>query len=290
MKLKFYAIDKDYVNYLKQFDSNVCDIDYGDNRMKGFIGIVFQARDGINYFAPITSYKPKFLKIHDDIDFMKIYDNENKILGALDLNNMVPVPKGAYQEVNNQTIEKFRLFKNSAEKASYIGLLYKELSFLNKRKYKILKNAEKLYHIVKNYPNSRLAQRSCSFEMLESKCIEWIKIRGIDIKPFGKIIKDMYEVAKNSDNFTWFLEPDSFEDGTYTMKDYEELLRDVEVLHDQYGILDIDTIIEVSDYENNNCDTVATFYGEFYSLFANNPEQARQELMERETELDYEMG
>lgn len=76
------------------------------------------------------------------------------------------------------------------------------------------------------------------------------KHKKIDISKFGKIIKDMYEIAKNSDNYTWFLEPEQFEDGTYTMKDYEDLIRDVELLNDQYGVLDIDTIIEIGDYEH----------------------------------------
>ena len=37
----------------------------------------------------------------------------------------------------------------------------------------------------------------------------------------------MYEIAKNSDNYTWFLEPEQFEDGTYTHQDYKDLIQDV---------------------------------------------------------------
>ena len=59
--MEWYAVDKEYVDYLKNYDEIVPDIDY-KNKMKCFLGIVL-TRDGIDYFAPLTSYKAKFINM-----------------------------------------------------------------------------------------------------------------------------------------------------------------------------------------------------------------------------------
>ena len=66
--MEWYTIEKDYVNYLKKYDNFVSNIEY-KNKMKCFLGIVLKI-DGLDYFAPLTSYKPKFTKMKNDIDFL----------------------------------------------------------------------------------------------------------------------------------------------------------------------------------------------------------------------------
>lgn len=79
---------KDYIEYLKKWDNKVPNVDYG-NRMKCFIGVILEV-NGFNYFAPLTSYKPKFDSMKNDVDFYKIVNTEtNKIYGAIDINNMI---------------------------------------------------------------------------------------------------------------------------------------------------------------------------------------------------------
>ena len=120
--MKWYFIDKKYINFLKKIDYKVSKVDYGENKMKGFIGVVLQKENNTNYFSPVTSYKKKFEEMADNIDFIKIFDNNDKILGALDLNNMIPVPDNLCVEVTFDNLEEFRTFKNIEEKIKYWNL------------------------------------------------------------------------------------------------------------------------------------------------------------------------
>ena len=67
--MKWYFIDKKYINFLKKFDYKVSKVDYGENKMKGFIGVVLQKENNTNYFAPVTSYKKKFEEMADKATF-----------------------------------------------------------------------------------------------------------------------------------------------------------------------------------------------------------------------------
>lgn len=168
--MKWYAIDKDYMNYLKQYDGIVPRIEY-QNRMKCFIGVILK-RDGIDYFAPLSSYKPKFAGLKNDMDFFKIVNPKTrKIYGAININNMIPVSHHCYTEITYENLDNFRSFFNEREKKQYWKLLNTELQFL---KEDIIKqNAENLYKLVQNKPNSKLAKRCCDFQLLEEKCIEY---------------------------------------------------------------------------------------------------------------------
>ena len=277
-------VNPKYCDYLRKYDYRVS-YNADEKILRPFVGVLFEI-ENMKYFAPLSSPKQKHLTMRNNIDFHKLQEGK---LGAINFNNMIPVPDGEYSVIDTHSESL------TYQEEKYKILLQNQLRWLN-RDGRMLRNiAYSLYEKrINGTLSNRIQRRCCDFYLLEKKCKEWVAERNkenpIDINKFGKIMKDMYEVAKNSDYYTWFLESDSFEDGTYTMKDYEDLIRDVELLNDQYGILDIDTIIEIGDYEQgmSGCDTVATFYGEFYSLFADNPEQARQELMAREAELEYE--
>ncbi len=168
--MEWYVIDKDYVNYLKKYDEFVPNIDY-KNKMKCFLGIVLKT-DTVDYFAPLTSYKPKFINMKNDIDFFKIMDkNTDKIFGAIDINNMIPVMPENYTKLTFDNLDKFREFENVREKKSYWKLLQKEASLLNEKE--ILLNAERLYHLKEHYPENNIARRCCNFKLLEKKCIEF---------------------------------------------------------------------------------------------------------------------
>lgn len=57
------------MEYLRQYDSIVPNIDY-TGRMKCFLGIILKVEGDVEYFAPFTSYKPKFQKLKNNIDFL----------------------------------------------------------------------------------------------------------------------------------------------------------------------------------------------------------------------------
>lgn len=71
--LKIYYLDENYINYLRKFDTKVA---YNKNQTRPYIGIVYTF-NGFNYFAPLSSPKPKHLKMSEKaMDIFKI-DNGN---------------------------------------------------------------------------------------------------------------------------------------------------------------------------------------------------------------------
>lgn len=90
--LKFYTIDINYIRYLYSFDTEVYfNKTRHDYEKKPYIGtIIFN--DMIPYFIPLTSAKPKHLKLKNNgIDYLVIYENidaseihENDIIKHLD--------------------------------------------------------------------------------------------------------------------------------------------------------------------------------------------------------------
>lgn len=54
----------------------------------------------MKYFAPLSSPKQKHLKMKNDIDFYKL---SNGKLGAINFNNMIPVPDGSYTLIGTKT-------------------------------------------------------------------------------------------------------------------------------------------------------------------------------------------
>ena len=84
--LKIVKVDSTYCDYLRKFDNKVV---YNKNKkeLRPFIGILFRI-DDLEYFAPLTSPKPKHKKMKNKLDFFKIKNGE---LGAVNFNNMIPV-------------------------------------------------------------------------------------------------------------------------------------------------------------------------------------------------------
>ncbi len=76
-KLKWYIADKDYVNYLRRYESKVENINYKD-KLKPYIGILIKI-DECNYYVPISSVKTKHNEMKEGIDFIKII-KDNKLI------------------------------------------------------------------------------------------------------------------------------------------------------------------------------------------------------------------
>ena len=96
--LKIYYLDENYINYLRKFDSRVA---YNKKMTRPYIGVVYTL-NGLNYFAPLSSPKPKHLKMSDKaIDIFKIRNGE---LGIININNMInpsPLSSFLFLNVNN---------------------------------------------------------------------------------------------------------------------------------------------------------------------------------------------
>jgi len=149
--LKIYYIDEAYINYLKKFDANVA---YNKNVTRPYIGIVY-TYNNYNYFAPLSSPKPKHININPKaIDIFKI-DNGN--LGVVNINNMIPTPIEALTEVLPTVTDK-----------KYRKLLEEQLTYLNNNKSKLL---TKINHFQNMYRKGHLSEnilkRCCNFILLE---------------------------------------------------------------------------------------------------------------------------
>lgn len=91
----------------------------------------------------------------------------------------------------------------------------------------------------------------------------------LNVNEYGKIVQDMLEIAKGSENHTWFLEVDEFIDGTYTQEDLNELWKNIQSMKEK-GIDDIENIVEMYDNWQEAeewGDPVATFHSAFLELF-----------------------
>ena len=109
--------------------------------------------DGIKYFAPLSSFKPKHKKMAEGVDFIKIKD-----YSVININNMIPVPEGCYKLVD----------VNGEKDPHYRYLLQAEAREINKQKNRILKNAAIVRsHKIAKGNTTPLAKRCNDFLKLE---------------------------------------------------------------------------------------------------------------------------
>ena len=167
--MDWYVVDKNYINYLTQFDSRVGYVEYGE-RLKLHVGILLTIGD-FHYYVPIFSAKPKHQKMSNSLDFHKLQDESTGYLYAvLNINNMIPVPDNCLTQLKYNQVESFRSFSNEKERIDYIYLLQKEKALIDNVQDSLQNKAMKLYQKCIAKPDSSLAARCCNFKMLEEKC------------------------------------------------------------------------------------------------------------------------
>lgn len=92
-KLLIVKINSKYCDYLRKYDSKVS-YNYGNKELRPFIGVLFMI-DKCEYFAPLSSSKPKHKILKNTLDLLKIDSGK---LGVINLNNMIPVTSKNYEE------------------------------------------------------------------------------------------------------------------------------------------------------------------------------------------------
>lgn len=156
---KIVKIDSKYCNYLRKYDSRV-PYNSGSKELRPFIGVLFTVEKH-EYYAPLSSPKPKHKTLKNTIDLIKIKNGE---YGVINLNNMIPVSKNNYElfDLNKKT-------KNNVEK-SRINLMNNQLRWLNFHKKEIYTKSKLLYNLYKNNKlPQKVVDRCCDFPMLEKK-------------------------------------------------------------------------------------------------------------------------
>lgn len=157
--MRFYNIKDEYIHFLKQYDNTVAN---NKDESRPYIGTVIEVNEH-KYYAPFTSPKPKHKKMKNTLDFRKI-DNGN--LGAINLNNMIPVIDNALIPIDFKTITD----------SNYKRLLQKQYIAINKDKTNIIAAAKKLHELIFTSPDlttpsqQKIINRCCNLPLLEKIC------------------------------------------------------------------------------------------------------------------------
>jgi protein AbiQ len=164
-ELLLVRINKNYCNYLRKYDPKV-PYNSGNKTLRPFVGILFEIDDK-KYFAPLSSPKPKHLKMKNSLDFLRIKNGE---LGAVNFNNMIPVKN------DNIILLDLNIIVKNKQEEKYINLLKEQLFWLNRHRDKLYKNAKKIYaEFIEGTLNKNIYTRCCDFKLLEKICDEYNK-------------------------------------------------------------------------------------------------------------------
>ena len=164
-KFKIVKVNSEYCDYLREFDNKVS-YNAGSKDLRPFIGVLFMVGK-CEYFAPLSSPKPKHKTLKNTLDLIKIADGE---YGVINFNNMIPVTSNNYKE--------FDLNKSSEDKNEMrrIRLLRNQLRWLTSNKKIINSKSKLLYDLYKtNKLPKNVRERCCNFPLLEEKCKEYNK-------------------------------------------------------------------------------------------------------------------
>lgn len=97
--VKIYEISRNYISYLAAFAPHLfCNSKSGQANERKYIGVILQV-NGMDYFAPLSSFKPKHKKMDEMLDFIKVRN-----YAVINLNNMFPVPISEYRYVDFSAI------------------------------------------------------------------------------------------------------------------------------------------------------------------------------------------
>lgn len=148
--LKFYDVNKDYIEYLKTIEPKVPNISY-TARDKFVCGIVMMV-DSHKYFVPVSSYNEQ-VKTN-----MLIYNKQAKAVGSLRFSFMFPLPMGAVKE---------KIFSNEKDQ-QYKTLLEEEYLYIKNHEVEIYNKAKAVYKIGCDKTHF-LNRNCCDFENLEKE-------------------------------------------------------------------------------------------------------------------------
>lgn len=163
-KLIFYYVDMKYICDLANADSNVLSVSPQDNKQtRPFVWVILVCGSR-TYCVPLSSPKKKHETMKNREDFSRIVDNNGRIIGVLNFNNMIPVCQEIITPIDIRPNRSAPLLRSDGKKLwtfSLTGAIKIEL---------ICKKANKLYHLVTETPEKMrsLTRRCCDFKKLET--------------------------------------------------------------------------------------------------------------------------
>ena len=163
MAIELYEVNPKYIDYLIPFAQLLFHNKKKDQvNERKYIGIILTVNN-MNYFAPLSSFKDKHIKMKNSLDFLQVGN-----YAVINLNNMFPVPDGEYTYVDIPKINN----------KQYRKLLMSEYRIIRKMQDKIRKNALEVYkHKIDLSNITSLSKRCNDFSLLELKCEEYKSIK-----------------------------------------------------------------------------------------------------------------
>lgn len=162
MKIAFYYVDPEYIQYLKAAEmeargfTTVPNVAYA-NRNKFMYGTILKVNQ-TDYYVPISSYKTR----QQDNLLIKIEDHGKMVVcGSMRFNYMIPVPKQCLTVLN---------FKDGCFTEKDRCMLQKEYKACRRMLSQAQKRAQKTYERVLKNNDPELLRNSCMFLLLENKC------------------------------------------------------------------------------------------------------------------------
>ena len=163
-RLNLYTLDLKYVRSLSKVDDRVMSISpQAGKQHRPFVGIVLVCGSR-SYCIPLSSPKPKHTRMRNALDFMRIVNRNEKLIGVLNLNNMIPVDSSVIRLVDMKCQPG-----DSADARRYKALLNDQLDWCNDNREAISRKANRLYDLVVRHPerSRSLVSRCCDFRKLE---------------------------------------------------------------------------------------------------------------------------
>ena len=160
--MRFYNITDDYITFLREFDTKVAE---NKHEARPYVGVVLEI-NGIHYYAPFTSPKPKHQKMKNGKDFRKINQGT---YGAINFNNMIPVVSEALIDIDI----------NNLTDAKYKNLLLNQLNYIRADKKQIEKVASELHTLLLTEDDKlspydlQIKQRCCNIKLLEANYLNY---------------------------------------------------------------------------------------------------------------------
>lgn len=155
-RLSLYSVNLKYIRNLHHVDDHVFSISPQTGKSnRPFVGIVIIC-DSKQYCIPLSSPKKKHDQMKNTVDFHRVLDSDGKIIGVLDLNNMIPVRQDVIQKIDIQITSK-----DSLAERNYKNLVKDQLTFCQKNQDIIISKANKLYNMVNKKNASGPLKRRC---------------------------------------------------------------------------------------------------------------------------------
>ena len=162
-ELLFYTVDKNYINYLSEFENHVSYNKDEIGHSRPYLGIVLKIKN-YQYFVPLYSYKEHYRKYKNNPSFFLVYDRKNNLLAIIKFSAMIPVPSN---------IKVTHVLEYHKQDKKYKDLISSEYRYINSNKEEIYKRANKMYIAVTKNSKNFLKTIACNFKLLEEKSIKY---------------------------------------------------------------------------------------------------------------------